>query len=174
MPLYFCTQLIFLLLYFFRQVSRMAPQPCPICDKTFQNKDELNLHQAKAHNLYKCEYCDTETFETPGQLETHIQRSHKSEVRQKRRSNREFFQCQKCDFKTDFRPRFERHVFSKHPATKTKPKHKIAWINCNECDFVTNQEADFQEHIKTNHSEVNSSPRFFRLFYQCYWYFFLA
>ncbi|EHK27525.1 uncharacterized protein TRIVIDRAFT_217401 [Trichoderma virens Gv29-8] len=109
---------------------------CDDCDKTFKRKEALVLHRKDAHPEEEidgtCDKCG-KVFESLSKLRWHISTDH---------SEKNKFECDKCDRKFSFKTQLDKHLAS-HSETKS--------FVCNLCSAAYKRKDHLTRHMKNSH-----------------------
>ncbi len=122
---------------------------CDVCDYATKERPKLNLHIRAKHSdeerdRLSCNIC-SKLFKTTCGLRLHVKSVHQ---------NSYIFNCDKCSYKTNVKPRFEGHMNARHLFIKP--------YQCKLCDFRTAQILSLWRHEKTLHELGRDSKM-----YQC-------
>ena len=65
------------------------------------------------------------------------------------------FTCEKCDFKTELKQNYERHLLSKKHLQDEEITNEFS---CNLCDYNTTVKQNYENHLKSNKHFRNTRP----------------
>ena len=124
---------------------------CPYCQYKTDRNYRLARHMDSKHNGHLKEQ-NTLTFKHNIKEPTV-----KSEPK---RSLRKKYQCQHCQYKTDRKYHFARHMDSKHnrseeQKTLTSQAKEVYYVQCDLCEYIATSDQHLIEHVELKHEKAN-------------------